>query len=550
MNLLKNNLTFAILPIDSTWRLDLTTCFCEYFSFGINGDDFMERIELHDSVDAALLSCKTDYLLVQQEGHVPFNSEFFSILELCAAENSDMVLGNIILKNDWATLDKSCLFFNMKLWTATGNPPYRGKLKHGPLFTSSGGSDRYHPAQLKWDGEKLTYLPIECSYEGAELLIKQLELFKVATSLPAVSAPENYFFIDCSLPYYEIKTETMFEKKYLEPNNQIIHLSSPPQILPQATFSTVVAPAIGMRPLELAEHYHATRIIIYSNSQAALDFQKMMFSFQEPVLYGEMVDQIRPNITVRGAQKEDRNRVIKPFKAKVEFQLIDPFSYQMEELVASIGYEDSAVFDLADIYISPYNYYRRSSSTVWGLFVELFSKIKARSGQSLLLGFGPGFRSADDFYYKAKWDKFYEEFLLLGTVPQEPELHLEAEHCIVPIERTPIPVFSKSVKEEVESIVEHFAQGRDGYSVEMICVSWNGKSTPVIQLTQVVEFPELDAIYEYTIDPTTAVWTFKVGKIGHKRKVEYANGHTAEGLLKHLNVSEKINSATAIKYFK
>lgn len=99
--MIKNNLTFAIIVKDGNWKADLTIRFCEYYSHKLNGEDFIRNIIFPATVDEALEQCKTDYLLIQSEGNLPLSDTFFTVLEDCAEQKSDLFLGHVELKHDY-----------------------------------------------------------------------------------------------------------------------------------------------------------------------------------------------------------------------------------------------------------------------------------------------------------------------------------------------------------------------------------------------------------------------------------------------------------------
>src|ERR1035438_6161471 len=96
-----DNITFAVLLSDSGWHTDLTVRFCEYFSQKINGPGFLDRIIYPDSIDDAMAECKTDYLLIQTGGHIIFDQSFFKAIEKVAFDNTDIVVGHLILEDDY-----------------------------------------------------------------------------------------------------------------------------------------------------------------------------------------------------------------------------------------------------------------------------------------------------------------------------------------------------------------------------------------------------------------------------------------------------------------
>ena len=62
------------------------------------------------------------------------------------------------------------------------------------------------------------------------------------------------------------------------------------------------------------------------------------------------------------------------------------------------------------------------------------------------------------------------------------------------------------------------------------------------------KFEEFTAVYEYTLDEISEKWSFKVGKLGEQKRVEFSNGINVDGLLRHMRIDKKINPKTVIRY--
>lgn len=67
--------------------------------------------------------------------------------------------------------------------------------------------------------------------------------------------------------------------------------------------------------------------------------------------------------------------------------------------------------------------------------------------------------------------------------------------------------------------------------------------------SKVQRFEEFAAIFEYTVSPKGA-WSFKVGKVGKDKRIEFSNGQSEDALIKHMKLEPKINPKTTAKYFQ
>lgn len=404
MNLL-NNLTFAIITTEDGWRNDLTIRFCEYFSRQINGDNFHKNLIFVESVDQALGECETDYLLIQTSGHIPFLPSFFNVLEQCIVENSDIFIGKLKIADDYVVLEKNCLFVNKLLWLENDSPSFKSKIHEGPAIrVTSASADKYRPSQIAIDAEaeqKTTYVSGECSLEGAALIVKQLEVFGTATGFSGACSEEDYFYLDYSNPFTELKTETYFEKVFLKKHLQFVNTYETPDEteLKDTRAEVVIAQARGMKPYLLAKTFEPSHVIVYDNNEASLELQRRIFGNTVPRLLSEIVTQFKqenPSIILTPEWEEHKDAGITPLLGvKVEFKLVDSFSYEMEDLVRSVCHTKTLVIDLAESFVYPYNFYRRPFYQVQGLFGEIYSILKSRTGPTHILGMAPGYQQLD-----------------------------------------------------------------------------------------------------------------------------------------------------------
>ena len=600
-----NNLTFAILIQDGGWKSDLTIRFCEYYSRKINNENFIDRIIFPESVDAALEACQTDYLLIQNEGNLTISQTFFDIIEECADEKTDLFLSHVEISEDYLIIKDSCIFINMILWHEMGRPSFNnGIIKDGPNFKATNPTkNKYTPGRFIVDESSTDkcYVPSYCQKFGSDFTVKQLEAFSAITCLPAVCTDSDIFFLDNSSPYLEIMCETALEKKFISQTKKIIFLKEDDDMtdLPDSVVDLVIAPAQGLKPSNLVDYFKAKELIIFDSNPLSLEFQKMLFSVKVPTIYGDVVREFlekNPTAIVAGEWEQDEFCVVIPQSLKISYKLVDAFSCEMLELIQSTNHSVSAVIDLSDIYVYPINYYRRPMYQVQGLFAELYSQIKSRTGATYLLGLAPGFidmvpipinievdqfkidgniaLSADD----AVDQKFTVE--ISQSLPIE-EIFIKPSKDIIAIKRsTPImsirrkPAVSKTVKSEIIdkppnlvfkpedtepiNVIINKVEINEVNGFDLAATNGYSRSTKLVKLensyenfviySKVEKFIEFEAVFDYNISDS-GKWKFSVGRVGTDKRVEFASGDGVESFIKHLNRSMKINSKTAVKHF-
>lgn len=426
--LFKNNITFAVLEHDTGWRNDLTIRFVEYYAHSLIDENPLDKILYSKSVDEALKRCETDFLLVLSSGSVLPEFSFFTVLSEQAEKKQDIFISKIVLLEDYAAIDSSCVLFNIPLWKEHGEVKFSSQVREGTCFAVMlEGDDKYEPnAIIAKPEEDNMYIPPACSMMGGGIIAKQLEIFGEASALFHFINHGEFFYLSKKTPYFEIRTETLFEKKFLSNIPSRVFLSSGMLKENEKTSSVdvVVAPAQGLKPITLAEQFSAKHLIIYDNSKEALALQKLIFSVKKPMLYSMLVDKfLRDNPTARVMDdwSAEANSVIVPLKnVKVDFYHVDACSFEIEELVEGFDKEVSALFDVGDIFTYPFNFYKRPFYQVQGLFAEVFSKIKSRTGPSHIIGLAPGFIKLDDMHVNTST----EHFTKLWDIPrvEEPEV--------------------------------------------------------------------------------------------------------------------------------
>jgi hypothetical protein len=426
--LFKNNITFAVLEHDTGWRNDLTIRFVEYFAYALIEEDPLSKVLYTQSVDEALKQCETDYLLVVSSGSTLPEWSFFSVLSEQVEKQRDIFISKLVLVEDYAAIDSACVLFNIPLWKEHGEMRFSSQVREGPRFgTLIEGDDKYEPnAIIVKTGEDNSYIPPACSMMGGGIVAKQLEVFGEASALFRFINHGELFYLSKKTPYYEIRTETLFEKKFLAsiPNRAFLNSGMVKDNEKTSSVDVVVAPAQGLKPHTLAEQFSAKHLIVYDYSKEALALQKLIFSVKKPMLYSALVEKFlhdNPSARVMDDWTAEAHSVVVPLKGvKVEYFQVDACSFEMEELVESFDKSVPALFDVSDIFVYPFNFYKRPFYQIQGLFAELFSKIKSRTGPSHIIGLAPGFIRLDDMHVNTST----EHFTKLWEIPriEEPEV--------------------------------------------------------------------------------------------------------------------------------
>jgi hypothetical protein len=549
--LFKNNLTFAVLVTDGGWRTDLTARFCEYHSYKINGST--DNIMVVDSIDQALQQCQTDYLLVQSGGHLTFRPEFFHALNDCVEEGQDIFLGHIVLAEDYLLLDKQCLFVNMKLWRAHGSIAFEHKVLNGPNFkVTIESKDQHRPAQIEVAKDR-TSIPSPCIPAGAGLIVKQLDTFGTATSLNFLDST-HFHLLDLQTSLAEICSETVYEKLYLPKSKKEVFTIDTDKWIPvdENIIHTVVAPARGLKALNLAEHFKAKSVIVYDTNEDALELQHRIFSVKRPTLYGDIIRGFindYPDATIIGDWQKDSHSVVTVFDGDVQFKNVDLFSFEIIQMIRQCDIFKSMLIDFSDGYTHPHNYYRRPLYQVQGLFAEVYSQLKSRPGPTHILGYAPGFQQLNT----VKVNTDAEQFNFKPDVEAEvPEVYQsfkveKTEKNIVEDKWTPPAGLTVGVIEPAEDTPFTLALTK-GYSKVQHLDAINNLPTSKIMLVKEEVFEDFIAVFEYTFDENNR-WSFKVGVPNNPKRIEFSNGLSLEGFKKHLLTEMKINPVIASRYF-
>ena len=405
----------------------------------------MKNIIFPATIDSAIAECKTDYLLIQNGGHVTFSPDFFIVLEQAAEEATDLFIGNLKIENDYVVLKQDCLFINKKIWLECGQPRFSSKIHEGPNFEITAeiqNQDKYHPGQITVVGDERVFVTGECSLNGAELIVKQLDLAGGAVSFAAVVDPSSMFYLDSATPYKEVFAETYFEKKYLKPNLEKIETRYSQELdLPEIQPHLLICCGRGLRNHSLIETLKPSKVIVFDNNPNALEFQKMILGITEPKLYKEIVaDFLTENPYADLLSLDNQDVAVRPINATVEYKCVDAFSYELEDLLRNVDYSCSMVLDLGDTFVYPYSFYKKPFYQIQSLFTEVYSVVKSRTGATYVIGFAPGFQQMNELDINTSPLQYDERAAVVIEVPvegeDEPELTQEMIDFIEEKEKT------------------------------------------------------------------------------------------------------------------
>lgn len=389
----QDNVTFALIP-DNTWRSEYTYLHLRYFQRLLNPS---VKVVSYNSVDAALGACETDYLFVFRAGALPYASGFFQSLSTEEVKDS-LFIGQILLHSDYAMLEDSMLLVNMSRWKDYGCPKFNSKVRQGPTFYMSIGvaDDPRRPLQIVKESDEQIFIDNDCSTNGGEFIALELSKRGMCEAFGQYCDTDDYYKFSTETPYHELMSETIFEKTYLpEVRSKVFAIDTDDlSAAKQTTVGIVVAPAIGLKALTLAEHFKAKNVVVYSHSQPALDLQKLIFSVTQKTLYSDIIDQFSEDtgVLVESGWEEDEYAIVTPLQGvQIEYVLVDPFSFQMDRFIKKLDFQSSMAFDFSDTYTHPHEYYKRTFAQVDGLFTQLYSYLKSRTGPTYLFGLSPNF---------------------------------------------------------------------------------------------------------------------------------------------------------------
>ena len=555
----KQGISFAVLLTDIAWRADLSIRYCEYFAHRFNADDFSNKIFFPQNIDDALQKCETEYLMIVNSGFIPFSEDFVDELLF---KKDNMFIGHVVLDYDFAYIDNRFLFVNMQLWRECGSPKYVSSNRQGVLLsTDESWGDRKVPKSLtKIETADNIYVPAECSTQGADFIIGQLNKFGKLETLTSIDG-KFFHFINNRTPYLEIHTQTQFEKLYVEKNR--IHAIGDTDFARfiKRPLDILVTPADGIRSLILAQELNVKKVVIFSKSSVALELQKQLFNQKNPVLFGEVIKQFKQDfssVTLPSDFYKHENQLIIPFTGEAEFVIADCTSFEMEELIKGVDHTKSAMFDFSNIFVLPHNYYRRPLYQIEALFAEIYSLIKSRTGPSYIAGLGPRFIDLYKLDVNTSNAQFELDINSALEMEELPEVFFKPDLTALKIQDEEIkPMWYSSVFKKIENLVvapkvepvkpshvnECIAKAlQDGFSIL-------SEENSIVLVVKEQQIEGREMLYFYGINEKTHEWKFFVGQKGTEKRIEFSNGISSESCLKHINIPIKINIKTALKYF-
>lgn len=585
--MLENNITFAILKASAEWRTDLSSRFAEYFCHKLNKTSSRNRLIFVSSVDDALARCETDFLIVQGSGHLIVDNIFFDNLETIADKNTDLIIGDVRVEEDYMRLRETCMFINMLLWHRWGKPRFNGPMREAPRISAIkvAGTDLIATITADTGGEKIG-VPSECSAFGAGLLVKQLELFGQIQSIESIR--QGTFYLDKSSPYHEIHYETLFEKQILDRARRAIFTIDNEELPDLDNFHVDLAiiPAVGLRPLSVIQKYGVKKLKIYDSNPQALELQRQIFSISAPAVYGEIVKdfQARHPSAIIADNFLDEQHVGIPLVCDVdiEYCLVDACSFEIEDLIRAQDAALSLLIDFADIYVYPFNFFKKPQYQIQGLFGEVYSLLKCRTAPTKILGLAPGWQCMDTVKVNTDAVQFDAEivadFEKKSVQPSKekknPSLFWslsklgERTRDILPnfllpaVKASEIPDRDKMLAEPQTADQHPKIASNDltnssiaaahaaAYTIDRRNFNFSGAVQNCLVFTKVQDLEGLEILFEYVLNEQTQAWKFFAGKPGNSEKrIEFGNGINTETLEKHLALQIKINPRAAAKYF-
>lgn len=551
MSIFQNNITFAILNSKEDWQGQLTLRHCEHFSRAFNGESFANYIVCVSSVDEALSSCVTRYLIVQDSGHIISDKNFFSSCAAYFKVHKNFMLADFMLDDDYCVLHKEVIVFDVERWKLAGIPEFSSSINTGPILKILEKSNdlRFPPAIALHPTESML-ISRHCANNGAALIIADIQnSASFATMKKHVSA-EDHYFLRRDSAFHELFTETFYEKNYHTKISRKVYLSDPDTYdhIPKISADSLVVPARGLKAINLALYTGAKNIVIYDNNAHALEFQRRLLSIKRPELFGDIVSKFKkefPSEKFVYDVPENEFTVVNPINVNnITFIQLDMFSYECLDIIKFVDDKHSAVFDLSDYFINPNNYFRKKLENVTALFEAVCSVIKSRRGPSFILGDSPLHKNMNDVKINTStlsdliretplesYEDWHDEITQIGKEQKETQQK---------------PAAPKSgLSNEFEDLKE--IATKNGYEVD---VSFNdtrqGKAAE-LKITKVAILPDFNCIYEYKISSIDNKWSFKINKYGHEKKLELSNGNTVDGLKLHIEMINKFNSKAVAK---
>lgn len=546
-------LTFAFFDDYAGWRSDFTMRFCEYFAFKFHENHFQNFILSPKSIDDAIAKCQTKYLFIFRSGFIPHNKTFFADIYKQLERNEDIFLGNIFLVDDYAVLAPNFLVINIqKLAGVSARFISQEYEKLACLFdVDEAGIDRDYPKSIKTvysEPNNPTKIRIErsCHENGASLISKQLELHGVARSVSSVTS--HYSVLDDSTSFAEIISETRFEKLHLQPRLNTVRLSDDDfySDLPNiSSCDTIITVAKGLRPHTLAQQYKPQNMLILCANEGEKILQQNIFSNKSHVYDGAITaaQDAAPSFIYETIPDRDRYSIITPIKCTIDYVIVDPFSFNLFEAVRAVDHKGPKIFDFADIFIDPYNFYKRPLYQVQGLFSVVFSDIRSRTGLSRILGYAPGFARLNTTDINAGSNTFLSP-MGSGRVKSK------ATSFVPPAnEQIKEPLIKKTIFQKVKDVVlpsEPVSSAPKSWRQVALDDGWQfdasiSENNTVLSKSIVVDGNRLLMIYDICDNPWN--WKFKLARVGRTKQIIVANGSSQTDFQSHLEKDTKMTSS-------
>jgi hypothetical protein len=527
----KNNLSFAILPGETSWRSDLTERYCEWYSYQFN-DAFQDYVYGCTSIDDALAKCKTDYVIIQNRGNLIVDATFFELLQIQLAKEEDIFLTDFNIAEDYLTLGKSCVVVNRKLWIEKGSPKFNRVTQHiGLPFEVSIPNLQHNPFQVTVaEGDKVIVPDTSCM-NGGLAFVAQLEAFGKVNSLSlATSSTQHY--LDTKTPFMEIMSETDFEKR--RANRHKVHLVFNETDMGHGfNADIVVAPARGLKAYRLASKYGAANIQIYAPDAASLQFQQLILSTKKPTPYSEIVREF-----TKGETQFKSLELVYGTETNVQTVRLDMLSCEGVEFIDSLPKDGSLVIDFDDTFVNPSNMYHRPLYQVEALFAQMYAKLRARTGPTYILGYAPQFQKMDAISVNTSNEKY--------------ELKKHPNRSLNMFEPKRSDRFDEVLPQKPSLISKIVGAVRGVNALEFALQNGYTKTSnqDFVFLTKSEYINGICFNYFYEVNEATSKWTFKVSLPQDGRMIELDSNDSLNSMKEHMMSEVKFNPDTVLKFFE
>lgn len=551
MSIFENNITFAILNSKEDWQGQLTLRHCEHFSRTFNGENFANYIVNVATIDEALSTCTTQYLIVQESGHIISDGGFFSACSAYFKVHRNFMLADFMLDDDYCVVNKNVIAFDVERWKLSEKPEFSSHTNTGPVLkVLEKSNDLRFPLSIALHPTESVLISRHCANNGAALIIADIQRAASFSTMKKHINSSHYYFLRRDSAFHELYTETFYDKNFYSKISRKIYLSDPDnyEAIPKISADSLVLPARGLKAANLAQYTGAKHIVIYDTNALALEFQRRLLSVKRPELFGDIVAQFKkdyPSAEFTHDNPDNEFTVVNPLSlTSLNFIQLDLFSYECLNIVKFVDDKHSAVFDFSDSFIHPNNYFKKRLENVAELFEATCSVVKSRRGPSFILGESPLHRNMNDV--KVNTVTISD---LIQDVPLEDYESWQTD--LQPASKEPEPIISapttpkSGLSEEFEKIKEIAVNG--GYEVEVSFKEVRQGKVAELKITKIAMLPDFNCVYEYKVSSSDNRWSFKINKYGHEKKLELSNGNTVEGLKLHLEMINKFNSKAVAK---